>query len=256
MVHTVIGSGQLHSGIQDEVGVDNEDGVFLPDQGLLTMLLRRLQSHLPQLNQHIVLVTHNDIVTIILMKMIYAAPILYLLKGQVQGWGWFLTQFPLKLAENDDVGETVSTKKKAFSVIPKALPWCPNHVTICLLRHSGESLQNGQLSLRRRNWHFARVTHKDTAVSVWACQAGFWKSTRTSCQLRSKTPRGMPWSAKSHSLKKCESHKWAWCGAARKSARLNCINLIHFRLTEGQLRRSSCIVIPGVCKLLQFAATQ
>ena len=27
---------------------------------------------------------------------------------------------------------------------------------------------------------------KDTAVSVWACQAGFWKSTWTSCQLRSK----------------------------------------------------------------------
>jgi len=31
-----------------------------------------------------------------------------------------------------------------------------------------------------------RETHKDTAVSVWACQAGFWKSTGTSCQLRSK----------------------------------------------------------------------
>ena len=26
--------------------------------------------------------------------------------------------------------------------------------------------------------------YKDTAVSVWACQAGFWKSTGTSCQLR------------------------------------------------------------------------
>ena len=38
----------------------------------------------------------------------------------------------------------------------------PNHVTICLLRHSGESLQNGQLELRRRNWYFARETHKDT----------------------------------------------------------------------------------------------
>ena len=49
------------------------------------------------------------------------------------------------------------------------------------------SLQNGQLELRRRNWNFARETHKDTAVSVWACrQAGFWKSTGTSCQLRSK----------------------------------------------------------------------
>ena len=69
-------------------------------------------------------------------------------------------------------------------------PWRPNHVTICLLRHSGESLQNGQLKLRRRNWYFARETHKDTAISVWACQAGFWKSTRTSCQLRSK-PHGV-----------------------------------------------------------------
>ena len=34
--------------------------------------------------------------------------------------------------------------------------------------------------------YFARETQKDTAVSVWACQAGLWKSTGTSCQLRSK----------------------------------------------------------------------
>ena len=61
---------------------------------------------------------------------------------------------------------------------------------------------------------------------------------------------------KSHSLK-CSLHKWAWCGAARKSACLNCINLIHFRLTAGWLRGSSCIVILGVvCELLQFVATQ
>ena len=74
-------------------------------------------------------------------------------------------------------------KKKAFSVEPKVWPWHPNHMTICLLRHSRESLQNGELELRRRNWYFARET---TAISVWACQAGFWKSTGTSCQLRSK----------------------------------------------------------------------
>ena len=74
-------------------------------------------------------------------------------------------------------------KKRAFSVVPKASPWRPNHVTICLLRHSGESLQNGQLKLRRRNWYFAWETHKDTAISVWTCQAWFWKSTGTSCQL-------------------------------------------------------------------------
>ena len=75
-------------------------------------------------------------------------------------------------------------EKKAFSVVPKVLPWCPNHVTICLLRHSGELLQNGQLELRRWNWYFAQETHKDTAISVWTCQAWFWKSTRTLCQLR------------------------------------------------------------------------
>ena len=62
--------------------------------------------------------------------------------------------------------------------------------------------------------------------------------------------------AKSHSLK-CSLHKWAWCGTARKTAHLNCINLIHFRLTAGQLHESLCIVIPGVvCELLQFVATQ
>ena len=75
-------------------------------------------------------------------------------------------------------------KKKGTSVVPKASPWRPNHVTICLLRHSGESLQNGQLKLQRWNWYFARETHKDTTVSVWACQEGFWKSTGTSRQLR------------------------------------------------------------------------
>ena len=45
-----------------------------------------------------------------------------------------------------------------------------------------ESLQNGQLELRRWSWYLARITNKDTAVSVWACQAGFWKNIRTSCQ--------------------------------------------------------------------------
>ena len=62
--------------------------------------------------------------------------------------------------------------------------------------------------------------------------------------------------AKSHSPK-CSLHKWAWCGTARKTARLNCINLIHFCLIAGQLGGSSCIVIPWVvCELLQFMATQ
>ena len=78
----------------------------------------------------------------------------------------------------------INARKKAYSVVPKASPQCPNHVTIYLLRHYGESLQNGQLELQRWNWYFAWETHKDTAISVWACQAGFWKSTRTSSQLQ------------------------------------------------------------------------
>ena len=82
-------------------------------------------------------------------------------------------------------------EKKPFSVVPKASPWRPNHLSICLLRHSGESLQNGQLKLQRWNWYFSQETHKDTAVSVWACQAGFWKSTGTSCQLRNAVFHGV-----------------------------------------------------------------
>ena len=135
-------------------------------------------------------------------------------------------------------------KKNAFSVVPKASPWRPNHVTICLLRHSGESLQNGQLELRRRNWHFARETHKDTAVSVWACQAGFWKCTGTSVSFKAKHH------AVFHGV--CEIAltevlATQMGGAARKSARLNCINLIHFRLTAGRLRGSSYLVSSANC---------
>ena len=144
-------------------------------------------------------------------------------------------------------------EKKAFSVVPKALPWRPNHVTICLLRHCGELLQNGQLELRIQNWYFAWETHKDTAVSVWACQAGFWKSTGTLCQLRHVVFHGVCEIA----LTKVLTTQMGMMRHSKKSARLNCMNLIHFRLTVGQLRGSSCIVIPGViCKLLQFAATQ
>ena len=68
---------------------------------------------------------------------------------------------------------------------------------------------------------------------------------------------GIPWGLRNRIHWSARYTKWAWCGATRKSARLNCINLIHFRLTAGRLRGSSCIVIPGVvCELLHFAATQ
>ena len=146
-------------------------------------------------------------------------------------------------------------EKKAFSVVPKASPWRPNHMIICL-RHSGESLQNGQLELRRWNWHCLRDPQGYSRISL-SLLGRILKEYRNIMSASKQNPmRYSMGFAKSHSLK-CSLHKWAWCGAARKSARLNCINLIHFRLTAGQLRGSSCIVLPGVvCKLLQFAATQ
>ena len=143
--------------------------------------------------------------------------------------------------------------KKGIFCRTEASPWRPNHVTIsgiCLLCHS--TLQNGQLELRKRNWYFAQETHKDTAVSV---RQDFERVLEHHVSFEANPiPYSMGF-AKSHSLK-CSLHKWAWCGTARKSARLNCINLIHFRLTAGRLRRSSCITPGVVCELLQFAATQ
>ena len=112
---------------------------------------------------------------------------------------------------NCDLRVINAREKKAFSVVPKASPWRPNHVIICLLRHSGESLQNGQLELRRRKWYFARETVRQDFERV--------PEHRVSFDMRYSM--GF---AKSHSLK-CSLHKWAWCGTARKSARFNCINL-------------------------------
>ena len=147
-------------------------------------------------------------------------------------------------------------EKKPFSVVPKVSSWCQNHVTICLLRHSGESLQNGQVELQRQNWYFARETHKDTAVSVLTCQAGFWKSTGTSCQLWSK-PHAVFHGVCKITLTEVLLTQMGVMQHSKKVSSFDCINLIHFRLTAGRLRRSSCIVIPGVvCKLLQFTATQ
>ena len=85
--------------------------------------------------------------------------------------------------------------------------------------------------------------HKDTAVSVWqdfervpvfhgVCEIALTEVLATQMGVMQRSN-------------------------LRKSACLNCINLIHFCLTAGRLRRSSGIVIPGViCELLQFVATQ
>ena len=74
--------------------------------------------------------------------------------------------------------------KKSIFCRTESVAMMPKSRDHMLLHHSGESLQNGQLELRRRHWYFAQETHKDTAVSVWdRRQAGFWKSTGTSCRL-------------------------------------------------------------------------
>ena len=77
----------------------------------------------------------------------------------------------------------------------------------------------------------------------------YWNIVSASKQ----TPCSIPWG-----LRNCTHWSAHYTnGHERKSAHLNCINLIHFRLTDGRLQGSLCIVTPGViCELLQFAATQ
>ena len=148
-------------------------------------------------------------------------------------------------------------EKKAFSVVPKVSPWCPNHVTICLLRHSEELLQNGQTqALKVKLILCPRDPQGYRRISL-SLSGRILKEYQNIVSASKQNPmRYSMGFAKSHSLK-YSLHKWAWCGTARKSVHLNCINLFHFCLTAGRLRGSSCIVIPGVvCKLLQFVATQ
>ena len=120
-----------------------------------------------------------------------------------------------------------------------------NHVTICLLRHSGESLQNGQLELWRQNWYwYSRIILSLSGrilKEYWnIVSASMWYSMGF---------------AKLHSLK-CSLHKLA-CFACSKI--VSSFVLYKFNPLSphcGSFARSSCIVIPGVvCKLLQFAAT-
>ena len=147
-------------------------------------------------------------------------------------------------------------EKKAFSVVPKVSPWRPNHVTTCLLRHSGESLQNGQSSSEDETDTLPERPTRIQPYQFKPVRQDFERVPEHRVSFDAHPLRYSMGFAKPHSLK-CSLHKWAWCGAARKSLRLNCINLIHFRLTAGRLRGSSCIFIPGVvCELLQFAATQ
>ena len=149
-------------------------------------------------------------------------------------------------------------EKRAFSVVPKASPYAQitwpyaYYVTLgsrCKMANSSSEDEAD----KRRSWYFARETHKDTAVSVWACQAGFWKCTGTSCQLRHAVYHGVCEIAHTEVLA-------IQMGVMRRSKKVSSIELYKLNPLSprcGRLRGSSCIVIPGVvCELLQFAATQ
>ena len=151
----------------------------------------------------------------------------------------------------------INALKKGIFCRTKASPWCPNHVTAyayyvtlgshCKMANSSSEDKTDILlerPTRIQQYQFEPV------------RQDFERIPEHCVSFKANPMRYYMGFAKSHSLK-CSLHKWAWCGAARKSARLNCINWIHFRLTAGRLRGSLCIVIPGVvCELLQFAATQ
>ena len=53
---------------------------------------------------------------------LYIGVINYIFKGQVQGLGWFLTRFPLKFAENSDVGEIVICTKTGIFCHTESVP--------------------------------------------------------------------------------------------------------------------------------------
>ena len=146
-------------------------------------------------------------------------------------------------------------EKKAFSVVPKASPWRPNHVTICVLRLWGSRCKMANSSSKDET---DTLPERPTRIQLYQFEpVRILKEYRNIVSASKQNPMRYSMGFVKSYLLKCSLHKWAWCGAARKSARLNCINLIHFRLTAGRLCGSLCIVIPGViCELLQFAATQ
>ena len=140
-------------------------------------------------------------------------------------------------------------EKRAFSVVPKASPWRPNHVTICLLYYVtlGSSCKMANSSSEDET---DTLPERPTRIQPYQFEPVRQDFERVPEHRESFKANPMWYSmglpAKSHSLK-CSLQRWAW----------SCINLIHFHLTAGRLRGSSCIVIPGVvCELLQYSSRQ
>ena len=171
-------------------------------------------------------------------------------KGQVQGWDWFLTQFLLKLAENDDVGGVViwvleMHENGHFLLFQKL-----QHDTKIMCTYAHYVTLGSCCKIASSNSEDKADTwpKRPTRIQPYQFQPVRQDFERVPEHRVSFDMRYSMGFAKLHSLK-CSLHKWAWCGAARKSARLNRINLIHFRLC-GSIAREL------VCELLQFAATQ
>ena len=103
---------------------------------------------------------------------------------------------------------------------------------------------------------FARKTHKDTAVSVWAYQAGFWKSTGTSCQLWSK-PHVVFHGVCEIALTEVLATQM---GVMRRSKKVSSFELYKLNPLSPHCRSIAQELVhcyTGVfCKLLQFVATQ
>ena len=70
------------------------------------------------------------------------------LKDKSKVWGDIFDTISVKFAENNDIGEIVTWglemhENRHFLSYQKCRHDAENHVHICALRHSGESLQNG-----------------------------------------------------------------------------------------------------------------
>ena len=137
----------------------------------------------------------------------------------------------------------INARKRAFSVVPKASPRRPNHVTIAYYVTLGSRCKMANSSSKDETDTLPERPTRIQQYQFEPVRQDFERVPEHRVSFEANPMRYSMGFAKSNSLK-CSLHKWAWCGAARKSARLNCINWIHFRLTAGRLRGSSCIVIP------------
>ena len=113
-------------------------------------------------------------------------------------------------------------KKKAFCVVPKASPWRPKHVTICLTTSLwGVAAKWPTRAPKTKLTLCPRDRQGYSRISL-SLSGRILKEYRNIVSASKQNPmRYSMGFAKSHSLK-CSLHKWVWCGAARKSARLNC----------------------------------